>query len=258
MKISAIQLAVVEDDKAASIARARTEIELCRESDLIILPEIWNTGFMNFAAYRSLAEERKGPTLSMVREMAVKTSSFIHSGSFVEKIEDKYYNSSYLISPDGDILGNYRKIHLFGFASLETEILSAGQEISVINTKLGIIGMATCFDLRFPELFRKMVDQGTEIFLICAAWPLARLADWALLNRVRALENQALLISANARGMSKGVQLAGNSMIVGPNGQILAQADDMDNSISAEINLNAVKEARCSFPALSSRKTFLN
>jgi predicted amidohydrolase len=176
----------------------------------------------------------------------------------VEKQNGQYYNSSYLISPQGDILANYRKIHLFGYNSRETQILAPGDAAVVVDTPLGKIGLATCYDLRFPELFRKMVAQGAEIFLICSAWPYPRLEPWLMLNRVRALENQCFLVSSNSVGLNQGIQFVGHSMISDPWGTIMAGAGDNEIIIKSEIDLDILKAARDQFPALSDRTDWLN
>jgi predicted amidohydrolase len=183
---------------------------------------------------------------------------YLHSGSFVEEKNGKYYNSSYLISPEGKILANYLKIHLFGYNSRETQLLTPGDGIVVADTPLGKIGLATCYDLRFPELFRKMVAQGTEIFLVCSAWPYPRLEHWLMLNRVRALENQCFLVSSNSVGLNQSIQFVGHSMISDPWGTILAGAGDNEIIIKAKVDLDNLKAARDQFPALSDRTDWLN
>ncbi|MGD9138652.1 MAG: nitrilase-related carbon-nitrogen hydrolase, partial [Desulfobacterales bacterium] len=167
------------------------------------------------------------------------------------------YNSSYLISPNGELLANYLKIHLFGYNSKETQLLTAGTSIVTIETPLGNIGLATCYDLRFPELFRRMVEQGAEIFLVCSAWPYPRLEHWIMLNRVRALENQCFLISANSVGLNMGIQFVGHSMITDPWGTILAGAGDKETIIKSELDLGELAAARQQFPALVDRKDWL-
>jgi predicted amidohydrolase len=122
---------------------------------------------------------------------------------------------------------------------------------------LGKIGLATCYDLRFPELFRRMVEQGAEIFLVCSAWPYPRLEHWLMLNRVRALENQCFLISANSVGLNQGIQFVGHSMITDPWGTILAGAGDKEVIIKSEIDLGELEAARQQFPALADRKDWL-
>jgi predicted amidohydrolase len=258
MRIASIQLSVVEDDKAAAVDKAVGLIRRCKGADLVILPEIWTVGFLSFDHYIPEAEDRYGPTLTAMREAAREIGAHLHAGSFVEKDGDRCFNSSYLISPDGDILANYRKIHLFGYKSRETEILTPGESITVVETPLGNIGMATCFDLRFPELFRAMVDKGAEIFLICSAWPYPRLEHWLMLNRVRAMENQCFLISANCTGLNRGVQFVGHSMVTDPWGTVLAGGGDKEIIIQTEIDLADLRAARQEFPGLASRVDWLN
>ena len=257
MNIASIQMSVVEGDKTATIDKAIENIHRCEGADLIILPEIWNIGFMSFDRYIPEAENSEGQTLKRLRESAKEIGVYLHSGSFVEEKNGKYYNSSYLISPKGNILANYLKIHLFGYNSRETQLLTPGDTIVMTDTPLGKIGLATCYDLRFPELFRKMVAQGTEIFLVCSAWPYPRLEHWLMLNRVRALENQCFLVSSNSVGLNQGIQFVGHSMITDPWGTILAGGGDNEIIIKAEVDLDNLKAARDQFPALSDRKDWL-
>jgi len=257
MKLASIQMSVVEGNKSATIDKAVENIHRCEGADLVILAEIWNVGFMSFDRYVPEAEDRNGQTLTRLREAAEKASVYLHTGSFVEMKNGNYYNSSYLISPDGDILANYLKIHLFGYNSKETQILTPGNTVAVVKTPIGKIGLATCYDLRFPELFRAMVEQGTEIFLICSAWPYPRLEHWLMLNRVRALENQCFLMSSNSVGFNRGIQFVGHSMIIDPWGTILAGAGDQEAIIKSEIDPAELAAARRQFPALADRKAWL-
>jgi predicted amidohydrolase len=258
MKIASIQMSVIEGDKAATIEKALERIHNVKDADLVILPELWNIGFMSFDRYLPEAEDKNGPTLSAMRDVAAELKIYLHMGSFVEKDGDQYFNSSYLISPSGNILGNYRKIHLFGFNSRESEILSRGDNVVVIHTPLGNMGLCTCYDMRFPELFRRMIEKGAEMFLICSAWPYPRLEHWIMLNRVRAFENQSFLASSNTVGMNAGVQLLGHSMIVDPWGIVLSSGGDEEIAVRAEVDLNDVKKARERFPSLADRQAWLN
>ncbi len=258
MKIASIQMAVIQGDKTATIEKASQKIEAAASADLILLPEMWNVGFLSFDRYAAEAEDKNGPTLTMLCIMAKKTGAWIHSGSFVEKDREQLFNASYLISPSGDIVGSYRKIHLFGFNSEETRILTPGDAVTVVDTPFGKVGMATCFDLRFPELFRKMVDRGAGLFLVCSAWPYPRLEAWLMFNRVRALENQCFLVSSNAVGMNQGVQFVGHSMVVDPWGVGVAGGGDRETIVRAEINMDDVVDARKTFPGLAGRVDWLN
>lgn len=258
MKIASIQLSVVENNKNKTLEKASIAIEQCSGADLIILPEMWNIGFMSFDRYIREAEDVDGPTMTLLKTLAQNTGAFLHTGSFVEKENDHYFNTSFLLSPKGEILARYRKIHLFGYNSKETQILTSGKDPVVAKTPFGNIGMATCFDLRFPELFRTMVDEGAQIFLVSSAWPYPRLEPWIMLNRVRALENQSFLISANAAGINRGIQFVGHSMVVDPWGTVVAGAGDEEAIVRTQIDPQKVQQARDAFPALAGRKSFLN
>lgn len=257
MKISSIQMAVVEGDKDATLRKAAGLIREAGDSDLIILPELWNIGFFSFDRYESEAEGKDGPTLTCLKELAAEVNAYIHTGSFVESVNGCYHNTSYLLSPQGEILGKYRKIHLFGFQSRETQVLTPGNEVTVVNTPLGRIGMATCYDLRFPELFRRMVSMGAELFLVCSAWPYPRLEAWIMLNRVRALENQVFLVSANSVGPNQGGIFVGHSMMVDPWGTILASGGDEEVVLRNDLDLGTVGAVRKRFPAVADRTHWL-
>ncbi|MCP4692483.1 MAG: carbon-nitrogen family hydrolase [Desulfobacterales bacterium] len=258
MRVASIQMSVVEGDKEKTIAKALENIRLAAGADLVILPEIWNIGFMSFDRYESEAEDREGPTLTALRQAAARAGVYLHTGSFVEKEGDNYYNSSYLLSPGGDILANYRKIHLFGHNSRETQLLTPGEKVVVADTPLGAIGLATCYDLRFPELFRRMAEQGAKLFLICSAWPYPRLEHWIIFNRARALENQCFLVSANSVGPNLGATFVGHSMMVNPWGVILASGGDEEVIIRSEIDPTEVDSARERFSAYNDRVSWLS
>lgn len=258
MRVASIQMSVVEGDKTASIEKACKRIRQCQGVDLIILPEMWNIGFMSFDRYHSEAEDQNGPTLTAMVDMAREVKAYLHTGSFVEKEEGRYFNSSYFLSPEGDILANYRKIHLFGYNSRETQLLSPGDQVCVVETPLAKIGLATCFDLRFPELFRRMVEQEADMFLVCSAWPYPRLEHWLMLNRVRAIENQCYLISSNSVGMNQATQFVGHSLVVDPWGTILAGGGDKEITLKSDVDRSDVASAREQFPGLAGRVDWLN
>jgi predicted amidohydrolase len=253
MRIASIQLRVIEESKEKALEHVSEMIRQCRGADLILLPELWNIGFMSFDRYRSEAETQEGPTLALLCTLARELSCHLHTGSLVEKKNDRFYNSSFLSDPRGKILGSYQKIHLFTYQSQEAEILTPGTSITVIPTGFGNFGLATCYDLRFPELFRKMLDQRVEFFLIAAAWPAPRLEHWLLLNRTRALENLSCLISSNCAGMNRGTPFAGHSLVVDPMGQVIAEGNDEEGVVWAEVNRDIVLKARAEFPSLKDR-----
>jgi predicted amidohydrolase len=115
MRVASIQLKVIEESKDKALEHASQMIRQCRGSDLILLPELWNIGFMSFDRYRNEAETQEGPTLALLRTLAKELSCHLHTGSFVERRDDRFYNSSFLLNPKGEILGSYQKIHLFTY-----------------------------------------------------------------------------------------------------------------------------------------------
>ena len=253
MRIASIQLRVIEESKDKSLEQAAQMIRQCRGANLILLPELWNIGFMSFDRYREEAENQEGPTLALLRTQAKELSCYLYTGSFVEKRGNQFYNSSFLLDPKGEILGSYQKAHLFTYQSEEAAILTPGTSLTVISTEFGNFGLATCYDLRFPEFFRKMLDQEAEFFLIASAWPASRLEHWLLFNRTRALENLSYLISSNCVGINRGTRFAGHSMLVDPFGEVVAESKDQECIVWGEANREVVLRTRSEFPALKDR-----
>jgi predicted amidohydrolase len=254
MKIACIQIQIREgEEKGKTITRAETLIEGIDKADLIILPEIWNIGYFSFERYVSDSETEQGETISRMRVQAGKKKAHILAGSIVERENELFYNTSFLINPEGDLIGKYRKMHLFPYQSAEKQLLTPGKDLCVIDTQFGKIGLSICYDLRFPEFFRKLVDDGAEIILTVSAWPYPRLEHWFLFNRVRAAENLAFLASANCAGKNREKEFCGHSMIVDPWGTVLAKAEDRECVVMAQIDLRQVGEVRNEFPALADR-----
>jgi predicted amidohydrolase len=253
MKITSIQLGMKDRPKEETVAHALGLVDRAAESDLILLPEIWPCGFFSFERYRSDSESLDGPTVTAFKQKARDHNAHILMGSLVENQGEQFYNTSVFIDPRGEIAACYRKIHLFGYQSDETRLLTPGQEVVVSDTPWGVCGFSTCYDLRFPELFRRMVDQGARFFFVASAWPHVRLDAWQLFNRARAHENLAFLISCNAAGSNGGKQYAGNSMIVDPLGQVVVQGSEQEQLVSAEIDPGLVDSVRQDFSALDDR-----
>ncbi len=256
MKAAAIQLQVADKkSKKDAIKHALDMIDTCKGADLIVLPEQWNIGFYNFDNYYTLAETDNGETVSAISAKAKELGSYIYSGTFVEKRGEKYYNTGILFDRNGTAVAKYSKIHLFGFESKEHELLTPGDKITVADTEFGRIGIATCYDLRFPELFRKMtLMYGAEFFIVSASWPAERLEAWRLYCRVRATENFCWLISSNCTGNYGNIKGGGNGMIVSPKGAVIADSGFDESIVVAEISREEVVQCRSSFCALDDVK----
>lgn len=258
MRAVLIQLAVPDyeqpKERSQRVQQLLSRVADSRQScDLVLLPELWKNGFSNFEQYARNAE-LSGGTIRTFSRWAQRLSCTIVPGSFLEKCEDGgVSNTTPLILPDGSKAAEYRKVHLFGYQSREAELLRPGEGVTVADTPIGRIGLATCYDLRFPEQFRAMVDAGAQIFCVTAAWPQVRLADWRLLCRVRALENQCFLFACNHVGTHAGVAGGGHSLAVAPDGTILAEAGEEEEILTVEFDPAQVAHVRESFPVLRDR-----
>ena len=158
------------------------------------------------------------------------------------------------MAPDGSLTNLSRTVPVFGYGSQEQELLTPGERISVGDLGGAPTGIVTCYDLRFPELFRSLVDLGAEQLAVCAAWPAARLAHWQLFTTVRAVEQQSWLAACNAVGEQRGARLAGHSRVVDPWGQVLVEAGEDEGFTFARIDTALPGKVRGDFPALADRR----
>jgi predicted amidohydrolase len=253
MRVSCVQLEIRQRPKADTLRHVLALLEQARGSDLILLPEMWPCGYGAFDRYASESEPLDGPTVRALREKASELQTHVLIGSFVERQESDLFNTSLLLDPHGDVIGRYRKIHLFGYGSEERQLLRRGVDVAVVSTPWGRAGLSICYDLRFPELYRRMVERGAEFFLVPAAWPQTRLESWRLFNRARANENLAYLFSCNCVGSQGDLRYAGHGMLVDPFGQVIAEGSDDECLVCAEVDPAQVGAARKEFPALEDR-----
>ena len=165
MKIASVQLAAGDRSKEEQIDRALGLIDGAGDADLILLPELWTTGAFAYGRMEPDAEGlEQGSTLVAMKELARERECHLFAGSWVERSDEGLHNTAVFLSPAGELLATYRKIHLFGYQSKEQEMLTAGDGPVVVETPVGKFGVATCYDLRFPELFRALLEMGAECF----------------------------------------------------------------------------------------------
>jgi predicted amidohydrolase len=234
-------------ERAAGVAE---QVAACT-GDLVLLPELWATGYFAFDDYAGTAQPLDGPLVRAMGAAAAAAGVVLHAGSMVERDgAGRLFNTSLLFDRDGALVHTYRKVHLFGYGSREQELLTPGEHVGAH----GELALSTCYDLRFPELFRAQVDDGSQLFLVAAAWPLARLAHWQVLLRARALENQSFLLACNAAGRQGSVELAGRSAVVDPWGTVVAEAGAGPQTLVVDIDPDLAVRARKEFPALADRR----
>ncbi|MGV4981522.1 carbon-nitrogen family hydrolase [Streptomyces sp. NPDC001709] len=255
MRASLIQIAVNEDESVDS--RRQRVAALVREqagADLVVLPELWTTGAFAYEEFGPEAEPLEGPTYETMAKAASDAGVWLHAGSIPERDpEGPLYNTSLVFSPSGELAAAYRKIHRFGFDQGEAVLMGAGRDLVTVRLPGTTLGVATCYDLRFPELFRGLVAAGAETLVIPAGWPERRRAHWTLLAQARAVENQAFVLACGTAGTHAGVPQAGHSIVVDPWGEVLAEAGADEEILTVDFDPAKVAATREQFPALKDR-----
>lgn len=254
MKVAIVQFAVNdEESKEQKIVRMEGILDGLMGTDFIVLPELWNVGFFAYEEYLKQSESLNGPTFTSLAKKAKELGAYIFTGSIAERDGDTCYNTAGLIDREGNLLGTYRKMHLF---AAERQHMGRGEQPVVIDTEFGKVGMSICYDVRFPELFRKEVEMGAEILVNCAAWPYPRVESWNMLHPVRAMENQCYMLSCCCAGASRGNPFIGRSMVIDPWGTVQAAAGNMETVVKSEIFTEQLAGIRQTFTALKDRRIF--
>ena len=255
MRIAALQLRVDDSEpQAARIERVAALVRAQCGFDLVVLPELWVPGAFGYHGFEASASALPGAAVTAVADAAREIGAYVLAGTFIERDGTKLHNTAVLLSPAGEIVHTYRKIHLFGFDHGEATVLAAGADTSAYEIPgFTTMAMTTCYDLRFPELYRIFVNEGAELVVIPTGWPAARLEHWLTLTRARAIENQVFLIGCNQVGLQEGVELAGHSVAIDPWGQVLAEAGVGEEVLALDLDLATVAKTRADFPVLHDR-----
>jgi deaminated glutathione amidase len=266
MWVAAVQLKATPDQEA-NLARAEALIEeaASQGAQLVALPEHCAC-YGRVADTTAAAQPLDGPLVSRFKKLAARLRIFLLPGSFLERTPGKARpnNTSVLIDPRGQIIACYRKVHLYdvevpgGPVYRESEWTQPGEEVvtAALPGQPFTAGLALCYDLRFPELFRQQVDQGANLILLPSAFMAATGRDhWEVLLRARAIENLAYVVAPNQYGEhAPGLRSYGRSLIVDPWGTILAQAPDGEGVICARLDYERLQHLRRSLPVLSHRR----
>lgn len=251
VKAAAIQFNITLGEIEPNLAHVRRELaRLAGEGvQLALLPEMWATGF----AYRQL-NELASRTGEVVAELTTLSRQYgmVIVGSLPEPHEDKVYNTAYVLD-NGELKGKYRKIHLFSLMQ-EDRSFDGGTEWLLVDTSVGRVGVFICYDLRFPELARRLALEGAEILVVPGEWPKPRQEHWRTLLRARAIENQLFVIAANCCGMVGKLDFFGMSMIIDPKGEVVAEAGYAPQSITATLDFSAMAAWREQIPCFNDRK----
>ena len=263
IKLALCQMNVV-DDKKANLKKASSMIAESAEknADFIILPEMFNCPYSNEKFIEYGEDEHESCTLNEISRLAKENNVYILAGSIPERESDKLYNTSYLFDKTGQIIAKHRKMHLFDIdvkgkiTFKESDVLTAGDEFTIADTEFGKIGIGICYDIRFVELARIMVEKGALVLVYPGAFnQTTGPAHWELLFRSRALDNQAFCIGvAPALNEDASYHSYGHSIVTNPWGELIAEASEKEELIICEIDLDEIKKVREELPILKNKR----
>jgi len=256
VRVALVQVRIDDDESVADrVDRVCRQVAGLRaQVDLVVLPELWPVGAFNTERMRAHAEPIGSGFRARMSALAGELGAVLHAGSFPERHDSGVSNTSLIFASDGSLLATYRKMHLFGFDRGEAVTMAAGVTPEVVDTALGVTGLTTCYDLRFPELYRRLVQLGAQSFVVPAGWPSARIGHWEVLLKARAIENQAVVLGVNCVGTNGGVSMGGGSLAVAADGTVLAQAGSEEQTLLIDIEPFDTLRWRKEFPALKDRR----
>ena len=252
--VSLGQMDVKIGDVASNLAtvQAMTAEAAGRGSDLVVFPELWSTGYdLQHAADHATTTD-KG-VFSVVADLAREQGIAIVGSILSCMGGGRYGNTAVFLDQLGNNLGVYSKVHLFRLMD-EEKYLTAGDRLTLVDSFWGKVGLAICYDLRFPELFREYALGGASMVVLPAEWPKPRLAHWLTLLKARAIENQMFVIACNRVGKSGDATFFGHSCIIDPWGETIVEAGKRETLLTAEIDLALVKTVRSKIPVFVDRR----
>lgn len=251
--ISLAQMNIALGDERKNIGQMeRWAAEAARRgSHLLVLPELWSTGYA-LEQSKELAGVLNTGIFTQMGGVAQQNKISL-VGSILEKRGHEVANSAPFFAPNGRMLGIYRKLHLFRLMD-EDKWLQPGQSPLALDLPWGNTALAICYDLRFPELFRRYAVEGARVMIIPAEWPLERIEHWRTLLRARAIENQCYIIACNAAGQTGDTTFGGHSMVIDPWGKTVIEGGETPLLLTAEIEIDLVDEVRRRIPVFSDRR----
>lgn len=263
MRVALVQMNS-QDEKAENLERAETLIGQAAAwgTDLVLLPELW-TYLGPSKRHAEVAEPIPGETSEFLSRLASRYRFWLIAGSYIEFVQgaERFHNTCVVLNPNGDLVTRYRKLHLFdvevdGKVYEESATMAPGDR-AVVTAVGGVpVGLTICYDLRFPELSRRLAAEGARLITVPAAFTMETGKDhWEVLLRARAIENQVYVLAAAQCGTyPPGKACYGNSMIVDPWGVVLARAGYREGVVVADVDLAHEERIRRALPALAHRR----
>lgn len=262
--ILSIQFSPIIGNKEKNIEKIANLIENNKDKklDLIVLPEFFSTGVDQNSFINKPEDENGGKTIDAIANLAKEYNVNIITGTVIEKSQDKLYNTSFAINRNGEIVEKYRKIHLFNYmGGTEGQRITPGNEIKTVQFDFAKVGLAICFDIRYPMHFKKLAQDRAQIIVLPTAWIVPNdifdspeafqfaKETWSAINRTRAHDNMVYFVVSNqCKRVNKDLGAIGNSMIIAPTSQVLAKADCEECAIYSDIDIEVVEYYRKIFP----------
>lgn len=254
LKITCLQLDIAFGipEKNYQSVELLIEKAMADKPDIIVLPELWTTGY-DLTRLNEIADFNASQTIQFLQKAAKKHHVHFVGGSVANQGVDGVKNTLLIVNNEGQLVHQYSKLHLFKLMD-EHLYLKAGNEKGLFQLENQPFAGVICYDIRFPEWIRSHTSQGAEALFVVAEWPAARLSHWRSLLIARAIENQCFVIACNRSGADPNNQFAGHSIVIDPWGEIIAEAGEEEEILTAEIELGSVKEIRKLIPIFEDRK----
>jgi predicted amidohydrolase len=256
LNIALLQMNIAIGEPDANFAKLSEMMEEAvraeRKPDVILFPEMWNTGYA-LDRIRDIADRSGERTAEFVSGFCRKHRVNVIAGSVSELAGDQVRNTIFAFDRDGNRTAEYSKIHLFRLMD-EEKYLHAGDKIGLLDVDGIPAGMMICYDIRFPELTRKLALGGAKLMFVPAEWPHPRLHHWRTLLTARAIENQMYVVACNRVGTSGTTSFFGHSMVIDPWGEIVAEGDETEKILTTSIDLTVVDKVRSTIPVFADRR----
>ncbi|WP_199614874.1 carbon-nitrogen family hydrolase [Paenibacillus alkalitolerans] len=258
MLVSLIQMDIAvgepETNRKRALRLMAEAVNAGTKPDVIVLPELWNTGYA-LEKIGEIADRDGEPTKRIFSEFARNHKVNVVAGSVAVSMPDGkgVGNTMYVFDREGRLTADYSKLHLFRLMD-EEKYLAAGGRLGSFELEGVPAGMMICYDIRFPELSRKLALDGAKVLFVPAEWPKPRLHHWRTLLMARAIENQMYVVACNRVGESRGTEFFGHSMVISPWGEVLAEGGEQETILTAELDMDEVDRVRRTIPVFDDRR----
>lgn len=257
-----IQFTPIAGDKEANLKKVKDFISgnCDKQLDLVVIPEFFSTSIDDKSMINNPEDENGGVVTEFLSQLAKEYHTNIICGSVMEKVNDKLYNTCFVIDREGEIVGKYRKIHLFNyFGGNEGTYTTAGEKPFVAELDFARVGVSLCFDIKFPMLYKELIKRGAEIIVSPSAWSLLTSASdkerevftetWKAMNICRATESLVYFVTSNLVGRTNPFLYSiGNSMITGPTGEVIKNLGTEENAAYADLDMSVIYDLKKKVP----------